>query len=338
MRSGSFRPGAFFFAGKDGLFISVLRPVFRCPGRIMGREGGEILTVVYLDSVFVLNALTDYFLLLATAQLAGVPLRRRRFVLSAVLGGLYAAAVFLPGGGFLSAMPGKLLSALVMALTAYGWSRMLPRLMVLLLLVSCGFAGCVLALGLAAGGIPVRQGIFYTDVDLRVLLLAAGGAYIVFSVVFRAGARQAVRGTLTTAEAVLAGRSVRLRVLCDTGNALRDPVTGRPVLVVWEDAVRQLWPPELRPFLTERALLHPAETMALLPLWKARFRLVPYRAVGVPSGLLLAVRTDWCRVGARRWEELLLALSPTELGEGFTALWGEMERSEEHEPFTAAAT
>lgn len=294
--------------------------------------------MVYLDSVFVLNALTDYFLLLATAQLAGVPLRRRRFVLAAMLGGLYAAAVFLPGGGFLSAPPGKLLSGCVMALAAYGWDKTLPRLMLLLLLVSCGFAGCVLAIGLTAGEFPVRQGIFYTDVDLQVLLLAAGGAYIVFSVVFRAAGRQAVQGTLTTAEAALEGRCVRLKVLCDTGNALRDPVTGRPVLVVWGGAVRELWPPELRPFLTERALLRPAETMALLPFWRARFRLVPYRAVGVQSGLLLAVRTDWCRIGGRRWDDLLLALSPTELGDGFAALWGEVKRSEEYDTFTAAAT
>ena len=56
------------------------------------------MTVVYLDSVFLFNALLDYLLFLSTARLAGIPLRRRRYLLSGVLGGLYAAAVFLPGG------------------------------------------------------------------------------------------------------------------------------------------------------------------------------------------------------------------------------------------------
>ena len=59
------------------------------------------MTVVYLDSVFLFNALLDYLLFLSTARLAGIPLRRRRYLLCGVLGGLYAAAVFLPGGGFL---------------------------------------------------------------------------------------------------------------------------------------------------------------------------------------------------------------------------------------------
>ena len=46
------------------------------------------MTVVYLDSVFLFNALLDYLLFLSTARLAGIPLRRRRYLLSGVLGGL----------------------------------------------------------------------------------------------------------------------------------------------------------------------------------------------------------------------------------------------------------
>ena len=59
-------------------------------------KGGGTVTVVYLDSVFVLNTLMDYLLILATARLAGIALHRRRYWLAAILGGGYAAAVFLP--------------------------------------------------------------------------------------------------------------------------------------------------------------------------------------------------------------------------------------------------
>ena len=52
------------------------------------------MTVVYLDSVFTLNTLMDYLLCLATARLAGIPLRRGRYLLAALAGGAYAAAVF----------------------------------------------------------------------------------------------------------------------------------------------------------------------------------------------------------------------------------------------------
>ena len=60
-----------------------MRPYFSavCP-IIVPRNGREAerLTVVYVDSVFVLNALMDYLLVLCAARLAGIPLRRRRYL------------------------------------------------------------------------------------------------------------------------------------------------------------------------------------------------------------------------------------------------------------------
>ena len=52
------------------------------------------MTVIYVDTLFLLNATVDYLLLLAAARLAGEPLRRLRFALGAVLGGGYAVAIF----------------------------------------------------------------------------------------------------------------------------------------------------------------------------------------------------------------------------------------------------
>ena len=45
------------------------------------------MTVIYVDTLFLLNALVDYLLLLCSARLAGEPLRRLRFALGAALGG-----------------------------------------------------------------------------------------------------------------------------------------------------------------------------------------------------------------------------------------------------------
>ena len=45
------------------------------------------MTVIYLDSVFVLNALMDYLLTLGVGRLAGPRLRRGRYLLAGLLGG-----------------------------------------------------------------------------------------------------------------------------------------------------------------------------------------------------------------------------------------------------------
>ena len=110
------------------------------------------MTVVYIDSVFALNALADYLLVYAAAQLAGARLRRGRFLLAALLGGAYAAAVFLPGLGWLSLLPVKLSAGVLMALAAFGGEPRFLRLTLLLFAAACGFA--------AGGGLrskPLRR-------------------------------------------------------------------------------------------------------------------------------------------------------------------------------------
>ena len=291
------------------------------------------MTVVYLDSVFVLNGLMDYLLALCAARLAGIPLRRRRYLLAGLLGGAYAAAVFLPGLGFLSAPPVKAAAGVLLALTAYGGERKLLRLTLLFFTVSCAMAGCVLALGmLAGGGVPAVNGIFYTDVDAKVLLIAGAAAYLVLTVVFRAAAGKGIRGRLVPVRVCLQGRTADLTALCDTGNSLRDPVSGAPVLVVSPGQLAGILPRQVRQLLESGEdpvrLLEPL--VAAAP--QLKFRLLPYQAVGVAGGLLLALRSGWVEVAGRRYAGLTVALSPTELGTGYGALWGgEAERSMRHE-------
>lgn len=282
------------------------------------------MTVVYADSVFILNAVTDYLLLLATARLAGIPLRRRRFLFSALLGGGYAVAVFLPGLAFLAAAPAKLAVGGLLALTAFGGEDRLLRLTLLLFAVSCGFAGCVLGLGLLLGGMPMVNGILYTNVDTGVLAAAFGAGYLVLRLVFRASARHALRGELVPLRLSVGGKTAVLTALRDTGSTLRDAVSGQAVLVVAPGQIEHLLPSGARRLLRQEGLGSPAELLE--PLLRAspelRPSLMPFRAVGTAEGLLLTIRTDWLEIAGVRHHGARAALSPTDLGSGYGALWG----------------
>ena len=266
------------------------------------------MTVVYIDSVFFLNTLMDYLLVLSAGRLAGIPLRRGRYLLAALAGGAYAAAVFLPGLGFLAAGPVKLAAGVLLSLIAFGGEAHFFRLTLLLFSVSCAMAGCVLALGLVTGNqVPAERGIFYTDISAGILLAAAGGAYLVLAVVFRAAVKHGLQGELVPVRVCVSGKTAGLTALLDTGSGLRGPCDGRPDLL---DPLRQI-APELRP------------------------RLLPYQAVGTAQGLLLAIRMDWAEIAGERCPGLTAALSPTALGNGYTALWGgEIGKGGRHETVT----
>lgn len=283
------------------------------------------MTVVYLDSVFVLNGAVDYLVFLVTATLAGIPLRRKRYLLAGLLGGLYAMAVFLPGLEGLAQVPAKAAAGVLLCLLAFGVETRLWRLILLTLTVACAMAGCIFALSLLTGiHVPIAGGIYYTDVDALSLLLVAAGIYLVIRVLFRGSAGHALRRELLDATVSIGGRQIRLTALRDSGNALRNPVDGSPVLVVAPESLCGILPQSAVKLLTPLALRAPAELLE--PLMKIektlRPQLLPYRAVGTVGGLLLAICCDWAVIGGRRYEKLVLALSPNPLGEGYSALWG----------------
>ena len=283
------------------------------------------MTVIYVDTLFLLNAAVDYLLLLASARLAGEPLARLRFLLGAALGGLYAVAIFLPGLSFLARPPCRLAAAVLMVLAAFWKSRRLLRQVVIFFALSCAFGGGVLAIGLLGGrGLTLSNGVLYSGMDLKIVLLSAAGCYGALTLLFqRTGRHTAASGELRPVRLTLGERQVSLIALVDTGNTLTDPATGRPVLVAEADCVEELLPPGIRPSPAD--LRDPAGTLERLEdPWRRRFRLLPYRSVGVDRGLLLAVRVDQVQVGEEERGPMLAALSPTPVsdGGGYRALLG----------------
>ena len=128
------------------------------------------------------------------------------------------------------------------------------------------------------------------------------------------------------------GRTQVVTALHDTGNTLRDPVSGCPALVLERRAAETLWTPEVAQVLAESAA--PEEKMARLHRigCPVRFTLLPFRAVGTDAGLLLAARSDYIEVNGRRYPRTPVALSeqPVSDGGGYHALWGAEERGEAH--------
>ncbi len=284
------------------------------------------MTVIYVDTLFFLNTLVDYLLLLAAARLAGEPLRRWRFALGAALGGLYAVAIFLPGLGFLSHPVCRVASVVLMMLVSYGGSRRLLRQGVLFVALTFAFGGGVVAIGLMGGtGLSLGKGVFYSALDLKVVLLSAAVCYGVLTLVFQRLARHsATSGELVNIKLYLGENTADLTALVDTGNTLTDPVSGQPVVVAEGERLGQLFPQGKRPSLVD--LRNPTGALTRLGTgeWKSRFRLLPYRSVGVDHGLLLAVRVDRMELDGQRIGPMLVALSPTSVsdGGGYQALIG----------------
>ena len=97
------------------------------------------------------------------------------------------------------------------------------------------------------------------------------------------------------------GRTMELTALEDTGNQLKDPLTGRSVLVIDGTQAQTLTG------LTQQQLRCPVQTMLSAPI--SGLRLIPYHTVGQPGGMLLALRIPQVKIG--QWKgSSLVAFAP----------------------------
>lgn len=275
------------------------------------------MTVVYIDLLFLLNLTANYLLLLAAGRIAGAVLARWRIALGAALGALYAVLIFLPGLVWLARWPCKLAAGVLMALIAYGGERRLLRMTVIFFGASAALAGAVLGLELlGSASLTLEHGVFYSPIDIRLLLLCFVACYFVLSLFFRRAGRHG--GGLAQLQIVLEEKTVAVTALRDTGHTLTDPADNRPVVVVAWKALSGALPP----------WADPADPIGSVERCHAagsrQARLIPYRAVGVEHGVLLAVRARQVTVDGRPLGRLLVALSPTAVddGGGYQALIG----------------
>lgn len=277
------------------------------------------MTVVYIDSVFLLNLVLNYLLLVAAARLAGERMYRLRMGLGACLGALYAVAVYLPGLSFLSSPLMKLSVAVLMVLISFGGVRRLFRLVLIFFGVSFAFGGGVLALSLLSGGKIDLNGNLLGSAGLRELLLSFGICYLLLSFVFRRTARHGgSRRDIVTVTLTFQQRKATVCALMDTGNTLTDPLTNAPVLVTEPEAVRPLLPGDLLAIITANGLGDPSGVLeqAAAAGYEKWLRLLPYKTVGVDCGLLLALRMDEVVIGGKKHKNMLAAFSPNRLSDG----------------------
>ena len=159
----------------------------------------------------------------------------------------------------------------------------------------------------------------------KVFILVGIMCYFTLSVVFRGSAKHAVAGQLCRMGIKLDEQKIILEALHDTGHTLCDPFRGTPVITVWYRAVEGLWSKEEREVLGQLELLGSAHCAQKLgEITPGKFRLIPYRAVGIDCAMLLVFVADEVWIDQHNYGKMTIALSPTPLsdGGGYTALWG----------------
>ncbi len=286
------------------------------------------MTTVYIDTLFLINALIDYILLLGTARFSGHAFSRKRLLIAAIFGGVYSAAIFFPSLTQISSLAGKFIAGIFIVFIAFGYLNIWQflRRVGLFFFISFVFGGGVTALYNIFGinSVIVKNGAMYTSVSIKTLMLFVAVCYLFVRLFFTGGGKAADSGRILRIGAKMGDRKIFFSAFEDTGNFLRDSISNSRVILVERETILQLFPSDVRCKVTDESMKNIPELFSELhKAGEIPFRLVAYSSVG-NEGMLIAFRPDWIEINGKEETNILLAISPTTLsgGTGYCALIG----------------
>ena len=194
---------------------------------------------VYVDILFLINFISDFFLLSLTAVLLKLSPKIIRTVFAACFGALYSLAAFFIYLPFLFSVIAKGIVSFFMVFITFGAKnlRSFIKRICVFYLVTIAFSGTLYAilfstdLGAKFGTVVSGTGI-YLNLPSYILIIAAAVMYFLSSCAFKAIKRSADKERfLKYVRVTYAGKSIILPALYDTGNFLTDPREKKGVIV-----------------------------------------------------------------------------------------------------------
>jgi len=246
---------------------------------------------LYLMFIFFIYVLVNFLLIKGVSGLLRITLNCIDLLAGAAISGAYVLICLISESPFFASVPMYILSVLLTAFVSFGirnrcWTGVFS------------FA----LLYLALGGVCIEQN------GLLSLSIGTAGVLVIVFLVPLGRRQEYVQVKLRYND-----RDYTFLALPDTGNFLKDPITGRPVLVVGADIAQEMTG------LSVKQLKAPVESLSLLP----GSRLIPYKTAGASGLFFLGLYVQNLKVGP--WQGSgVIALSPEFLGskETYQALTG----------------
>ena len=238
---------------------------------------------VYLDMLILENLIMDYIILWITARFSKEPTTFLRLILSSVLGAVYAAVIFFPSLKFIYTLTFKILISFIIIVIAFSPQKIRHFLKILAIfyIVSFVFGGAAFGIFYFTNfGVVISNGIFYiSNFPVKILIFSSIVSFIIIRFAWVTIQNKFSKDNIyVVIDIVFEDKKINLKALIDTANALYDPISKFPVIIVEFEAIKKLLPIEISEMFSK----YKENNLTLISNivsdsnWISRFRLIPF--------------------------------------------------------------
>ena len=254
---------------------------------------------IYLDIIFIENILMNFIIIFATGIVIKEKIIKIRILISSFIGAVYTILMYINIISIYSNFIMKLILSIAIVYISFkpNTLKKLIKNLIMFYFVSFVFGGCAFALMyfIKPQLAQMKNGVFIGSYPIKVAIIGAIISFILIQVSFKIVKHKLnKKDMIYKIEIIINNKKTTVNALLDTGNLLKEPITGLPVIVIEHTSLYNILPNEI---LNNTEKILGGETDEIIENENcteiiSRFRMIPFSSLGKQNGLLLGVKVD----------------------------------------------
>jgi len=255
-----------------------------------------IKITIYLDIIIIENLIMNYIILYATGIISKVKIYYLKIFISSLIGAIYVAIQYISKLDIYANSIIKLILSIIIVYIAFNPQdiKKMCKELVLFYLTTFTFGGVAtyLIYVLKPQNIIIKNGMYVGTYVLKVIFIGAIIGTIILIIAFKlAKSKITKKDMICKIKIKLDGKEKDLTAMVDTGNMLKEPITGNPVIVVEKVALYDLVPKEILNN-TEAILGGDFEKIPehIKEEYISKLKMIPFSSLGKQNGMLIGIK------------------------------------------------
>lgn len=235
-------------------------------------------------------------------------IKHTKIIISSLLGSIYAIIIYLKIVTLASNIFMKILLSICMVWLAFdseNWKTLLKDLL-MFYLISFVFGGCSFALiyFINPEKVKISNGVLVGMYPIKVTLIAGAIAFIIIQIAFKITKNKlSADDMICNIQIYFKDKNIKIKTLIDSGNMLKDPISGYPVVVVEKEKINSILPEKL---INEIDMIEGGDTLEDdASCYEAKLRIIPFSSLGKQNGILIGIKVDKIKVIFKDKEEYI---------------------------------
>ena len=252
----------------------------------------------YIDIIFVENIIMNYIILFATGLIIKKDTKHLKLFVSSIIGATYAIMSYISGLEIYTNQITKFLLSIVMIYIAYNPNnikKMFKDIVIFYLTSFCfGGAAYYLLYYISPQQIKNIGGTLIGSYPMKIAILGGILGFFILNIAFNVIKNKVDKTSIFyDIEVFYKEKSVKVKMLLDTGNLLVEPITSFPVIIIEKEKMKEI--------LSQKDLEIIGKGLVnnfdgLSEDLKLRCKIIPFSSIGKNNGMIIGMKPDYIKI------------------------------------------